>query len=255
MADTFISYSRKDIAFAKIIHESLQSSQLDTWIDWQDIPPNADWFAEIEEAIEQADTFIFIISPHSVDSEICSREIAHAEENNKRLIPIVISDIDPQAVPANLQPLNWIFFKEEDRKYAKALKDLLDAIQLDQPWLKAHTRIQNRALEWERGEQESGYLLHGADLQDAENWLAQASGKNPPPTALQTQYILVSRAQATRRQRRTLVGVAMGLVVALALGVLAWTQRNVAVSESHMRATAQQEAIAPTFAPRPSRRQ
>jgi hypothetical protein len=88
MTDTFISYSRKDIAFAKIIHESLQSSQLETWIDWQDIPPSVDWFEEIKEAIEQADTFVFIISPTSVKSEICSKEIAHAELNNKRLIPI-----------------------------------------------------------------------------------------------------------------------------------------------------------------------
>lgn len=242
MADTFISYSRKDIAFAKIIHELLQNSQLETWIDWQDIPPSADWFEEIKEAIEQADTFVFIISPTSVQSEICSKEIAHAERNNKRLIPIVIGDIDNQLVPSTLQPLNWIFFKEEDKKYAKALADLVAGITLDQPWLKAHTRIQNRALEWERSQNESGYLLHGADLEEAESWLSQALGKDPAPTTLQTQYILASRTQATRRQRRTLFGVAFGLVVAVVLGILAWTQRNVAVSESQMRATAQVEA-------------
>ena len=181
MADTFISYSRKDIAFAKIVNETLESSELETWIDWQDIPPSADWFAEIEEAIEQADTFIFIISPTSVESEVCSREIAHAEKNNKRLIPIVIDDIDPQCVPNTLLPLNWIFFKEEDREYAQALENLITAITLDQPWLKKHTRIQNRALEWARSEYQRGYLLHGADLEDAEAWLSQASGKDRHP--------------------------------------------------------------------------
>lgn len=242
MADTFISYSRKDIAFAKIIHESLQSSDLETWIDWQDIPPSADWFAEIEEAIEKADSFIFIISPTSVESEICSKEIAHAEANHKRLIPIVIDDIDPQSVPSSLIPLNWIFFKEEDEKYAKALQDLVTALTLDQPWVKAHTRLQNRALEWERSGQESGYLLHGADLQSAEAWLSQAVGKDPDPTALQTQYIVASRTQATRRQRRTMTGVLVGMVVAVLLGILAWTQRNVAISESYIRATAQVQA-------------
>ena len=37
-ADIFISYSRKDIAFARLIRSSLQSSGLDTWIDWDRIP-------------------------------------------------------------------------------------------------------------------------------------------------------------------------------------------------------------------------
>jgi TIR domain len=187
MADTFISYSRKDIAFAKIIHESLRASDLETWIDWQDIPPSVDWFAEIQSAIEQADSFVFIISPTSVKSEICSKEIAHAEANNKRLIPIVIGDIDPQLVPASLIPLNWIFFKEEDKEYIKALQNLVTALTMDQPWVKAHTRLQNRALEWERGSHEVGYLLHGADLQSAEEWLSRSSGKDPAPSALQTQ--------------------------------------------------------------------
>ncbi|MCB2209827.1 TIR domain-containing protein [bacterium] len=242
MADTFISYSRKDIAFAKIVHDSLKKNGIETWIDWQDIPPAVDWFDEVKEAIEHSDTFVFIISPNSIQSEICSDEIAHAELNNKRLIPIVIGDIDPQKVPSTLQPLNWIFFKEEDQKYAKALNDLVTALTLDQPWMKAHTRIQNRALEWKRCGKETGYLLHGADLEEAEKWLAQAAGKDPDPTALQTEYILASRTQATRRQRRTLIGVVVGLVVAIVLGVLAWNQRNIAVSEGQMRATAQMEA-------------
>jgi hypothetical protein len=39
MSDVFISYSRKDIAFARLLNKALEESELDTWIDWQDIPP------------------------------------------------------------------------------------------------------------------------------------------------------------------------------------------------------------------------
>ena len=46
MTDVFVSYSRKDIAFARILHEALVERGLETWIDWQDIPPTADWLAE-----------------------------------------------------------------------------------------------------------------------------------------------------------------------------------------------------------------
>ncbi|MCJ7534901.1 MAG: TIR domain-containing protein, partial [Anaerolineales bacterium] len=242
MSDVFISYSRKDIAFARLLHNALDESELETWIDWQDIPPSADWLAEVYEAIEAADTFIFVISETSVDSDICQLEIAHAEKNNKRLIPIVVSEIDPGSVHPTLAALNWIFFKEGDQ-FQPAVQSLIDAIQTDQVWVKRHTRLQIRALEWDRNKQERGYLLHGQDLVQAEAWLSQAAEKDPQPTALQTQYILASRQEATRRQRLTLIGVAISLVVAIGLGILAWTQRNQAVSAGNMRATAQAEAV------------
>ena len=47
MTDVFISYSRKDIAFARLLHEALIENELETWIDWQDIPPIANWLMEV----------------------------------------------------------------------------------------------------------------------------------------------------------------------------------------------------------------
>jgi hypothetical protein len=244
MADVFISYSRKNIAFAKLLHEALQENDLGTWIDWQDIPPSADWLAEVYEAIEQSDTFVFIISETSLESEICRYEIAHAVKHNKRLIPIVIQDIEAGKVPKELAALNWIFFEDTDQRFAKAIEDLVTAIKVDQAWVKSHTRLEIRALEWQRKKQDRGLLLRGSDLAEAEAWLSKAAGKDPPPTALQTQFILKSREDATRRQRITLGAVGLGLIISIVLGILAWTQRNVAVSEGYARATAQAVAEA-----------
>jgi len=243
MTDVFISYSRKDIAFARLLHEALIENGLDTWIDWQDIPPSADWLAEVYEAIEGADAFVFVISETSLGSEICGLEVAHAAKHNKRLIPIVIKDVEAEKVPKELSVLNWIFFDDAGEKFAEAMDDLVTAIKVDQAWVKGHTRFENRALDWERKENDRGLLLRGADLNEAETWLAGSSEKDPQPTALQTQFILKSREDATRRQRMTLLGVVAALVVAIGLGFLAWTQRNVAVAESEMRATAESEAL------------
>jgi WD40 repeat protein len=242
MSDVFISYSRKDIAFARLLHAALKDNDLETWIDWQDIPPSADWLAEVYEAIEGSDAFIFIISETSIDSEICGLEIAHAAKHNKRLIPTVIGDIDAGLVPKELAILNWIFFEEAEDAFSKSVRDLITAITVDQTWVKAHTRLENRALEWQRKEEDRSLLLRGSDLNEAETWLAQASNKDPQPTALQTQYVLASRAESTRRQRLTLVGVGFAFIVAVFLGIFAWTQRNVAVAEGNARATAQSEA-------------
>ena len=242
MTDVFISYSRKDIAFARLLHEALVENELDTWIDWQDIPPSADWLAEVYEAIEAADAFVFIISETSLASEICGLEIAHAAKHNKRLIPIVIKDVEAGQVPKELSVLNWIFFDEAGEKFAEAMDDLVTAITVDQAWVKGHTRFQNRALDWERKERDHGALLRGAELSEAEAWLAGSAEKDPGPTALQTEYILKSREDATRRGRMTLMGVGAALVVAVGLGILAWTQRNLAVEEGYARAT--QQAVA-----------
>jgi WD40 repeat protein len=242
MTDVFISYSRKDIAFARLLHQALIENDLETWIDWQDIPPSVDWLAEVYEAIEGADAFLFIISETSLDSEICGLEIAHAAKHNKRLIPIVIHDVEAEQVPKELSVLNWIFFDEAGEKFDRAMEDLVTAITVDQAWAKSHTRFQNRALDWERKDQDRGLLLRGAELVEAESWLSQAEGMDPQPTALQAQYILKSRENATRRQRLTLSAVGVGLVISIILGIFAWTQRNEAVTEGWARATAQAEA-------------
>jgi hypothetical protein len=62
MTDVFISYSRKDIAFARLLHEALIENGLETWIDWQDIPPSADRLDEILQSIAEADAYVSIIA-------------------------------------------------------------------------------------------------------------------------------------------------------------------------------------------------
>ena len=98
MSDIFISYSRKDIAFARLVHEALSKNGFETWIDWKDIPPSVDWLNEVYTAIEKSVTFLFIVSATSTSSDVCGRELEHARKNNKRIIPILIDDVDPAKV-------------------------------------------------------------------------------------------------------------------------------------------------------------
>jgi WD40 repeat protein len=241
MTDIFISYSRKDIAYARLLHEALKGNDFETWIDWQDIPPSADWLNEVYTAIEGADTFIFILSGSSSISEVCQQEIEHAAKNNKRLIPIVIDDVNPTSIHPVLAAINWIFSRTKD-EFHPAIEKLIEAIQTDYDWVKIHTRLQVRALEWERAGHDKSFLLHGTDLLGAEEWLARSGDKQTQPTALHSQYLLASRRAATQRQQVTLGAVLLGLLVAVVLGFVAWNQRNQAVSQSIMRATSQANA-------------
>lgn len=270
MSRVFISYSRTDIAFARLLYQSLQETGNETWIDWQDIPPSADWLAEIYEAIESSDTVVFIISEHSLQSEICSREVAHAAENGKRLIPIVLPGVDPQSIPPQLAALNWIFFPSDNtpdpEPFQAAFQQLITAVQTDLDWTRAHTRLQVRALEWDRKQRDRAFLLRGRDLEEAEAWLGQTNSQQAThPTALHQQFILASRKDALRRQRLTTGAVLTALVITILLAVFAWVQRNAsirsmeqaqiseatarsaestAIAENLLRATAQAEAEA-----------
>ena len=75
MASLFISYSRKDIETARKLTKAFEGQGLDFWIDWEGIPPTVDWWKEIEKGIEEADIFLFLISPDSTKSKVCRQEI------------------------------------------------------------------------------------------------------------------------------------------------------------------------------------
>lgn len=220
MSDIFISYSRKDIAYARLLHKTLKEHDLETWIDWQDIPPSIEWMKEIFTAIEEANTIIFILSESSVLSEVCIHEIDHAKANNKRIIPIVIDDVEPDKVHPALAVINWIFSRTKD-ELQPATESLIEAINTDYDWVKAHTRLQLRALEWERADQDRSFLLQGTDLNQAENWLAGSVDKQPEPTLKQTRYIQLSRQEAVKRQRRSMISIGAALVVTIVLGIIA----------------------------------
>jgi WD40 repeat protein len=236
MADIFISYSRKDIAYARILHKALKESEFETWIDWQDIPPSTEWLAEVYTAIEEASTFIFILSDSSTLSEVCTLEIEHAEKNNKRIIPILIDDVYPSKVHPALATINWIFSRTED-ELQPAIESLIEAIQTDYDWIKAHTRLQVRALEWDRADEDKSYLLHGTDLQQAEIWLAASEDKQLEPTVTQIRYIQASRREASNRQRRLLMGVGAALIATIVLGILAFLNGQRAEQNAHSLAT------------------
>lgn len=135
MSDVFISYSRLDIDFVRYLLDQLTAHDREPWADWQDILPTADWLAEIHTGIEAADSFLFIISPDSVASEICSLEIEHTVKHNKRLIPVAWKDADN--VHQVMLAHNWLFLREADDFNAN-LELLIDALDTDLDYVRIY---------------------------------------------------------------------------------------------------------------------
>jgi len=185
-------------------------------------------------AIEGADTFIFVLSPDSVISEICGKELAHAASHNKRLIPIMAREVEAKAVPEPLRGLNWVFARDAD-SFEAATDFLISALDTDLGWVRAHTRLLTRAIEWEAKAKSNSFVLRGEDLRAAEQWLAQAgTEKERQPTALQTEYIIASRKAAARRQRIITGAVSLAFLVSVILTIIALTQRQEAIGQKNL---------------------
>jgi hypothetical protein len=218
MAEIFISYSRKDRVFVEALHARFRALGRETWVDTEGIPPTAQWRAEVLSNIEQANAFVFVLSPDSIGSLECVRELAHAVKRNKRIIPVVHRDVDPKRVPPDLAELNWISLGALDAGFDTLLK----AIDTDLGWVRGHTRLGVRALEWDVKDREPSLLLRGADLRAAEQWLANGAGREPAPTSLHAEYVRASR-RARRTRKRVLMSSLASVVTALgALGLVAY---------------------------------
>ncbi len=225
MAKLFVSYSRRDSVAARKLIEAFRSIDQDVWVDWESIPPAVDWLEQIFRGIEEADAFIFMISPDSIASEVCKVEINRAAQNNKRIIPIVLRDVQPKDAPENIRKLNWTFIRETDN-FEEGLAKVKTAIELDLDWLEEHRRLQVRSLEWHR-KKDPSLLLRGRDLRNARHMVATATSKDPIPTDLQTTFIQHSLRSERNRTIAWVTG-GLALVIMAVLSVIAVNQSNAA---------------------------
>jgi WD40 repeat protein len=245
MADVFISYSRKDGRFTLDLARALEARGKELWVDTDDIGPGAEWRDEIKYGLEACDGFVFVLTPNSLASTECAKELAQAVELGKRIVPILHGEPNGVPVPDELAKWNWIKLRDGD-PFELGVAQLIDALEADIEWVRAHTRLGQRAVEWDAHSRNAAYLLRGSDLADAETMLTGAAGKDPQPSALQLTYVAHSRTGARRRQRILLGSVTTALFIAISLAVVALIERSSAISSQHHAFSRQLAADAET---------
>ena len=95
----FISYSRRDAAFASELLTGLEIAGFEPFLDTHDIAPGEPWEDRLGRLIESADTVVYVISPNSVGSAHCLWEVEKTEALAKRLLPIVWQQVEEGKVP------------------------------------------------------------------------------------------------------------------------------------------------------------
>ena len=239
VADVFISYSRKDAEFVAGLERALRARGKELWVDTDDIGPATKWREEIRLGVQASDGVIFVLSPDSLRSPECAKELAQALELKKRIVPVLRREPEA-AVPEGLADYNWVYLRADD-DFETGVGKLIEALDTDIEWVREHTRLGVRAAEWVAHHRNGAYLLRGSDLSEAEAFLTGSAGKQPEPSALQLRYVAVSRAGARRRQRVMFSSVCVALVVAIGLSVIAFRERSAAIA-SQQRAYSRQLA-------------
>jgi formylglycine-generating enzyme required for sulfatase activity len=226
-AKIFISYSRNDMAFVDRLEPALIERGFEPLIDRAEIYAFEDWWQRIENLISRADTVVFVLSPDSIASKVCAREVAHAATLNKRFAPIVCRRADDNAIPETLRRLNFIFF-DDPGKFDASVARLTDALQTNIDWIRKHTEYGEAARQWAASGRAGGLLLRSPRLDLAEDWISSRPRGAPAPNAETQEFIAESRrgALAAQRTRRLFQVAIYTLLLGIIAGLVGWINQE-----------------------------
>ena len=219
--DVFISYGRADSKeFVVKLCERLKAAGYRVWCDFNDIPLAVDFQNQIDSGIKKSHNFLFVISPHSINSPYCTKEIEIALHHQKRIIPLLhVEEIERATwqsrhphgtdaqwhdyrekglhssfpnMNAQISKINWVYMRAGQDEFEQSLSGLEQIFHRHQTYVERHTQLLNDALEWERKQKQTEFLLLGEMRQLAEQWLKQRfKDEQPPclPTDLHCEFI------------------------------------------------------------------
>jgi hypothetical protein len=130
----FISYSNRNRDLVETLAKDLTtalsttslSAQNEVWFDEQ-LVGGQDWWNTIVDHLLNCDIFVFALSPYSIKSDACQRELRYATDLNKRILPVWITgELSAMDLPELLQARQWINYSKQDKA---AFQDMLTALR------------------------------------------------------------------------------------------------------------------------------
>jgi WD40 repeat protein len=198
MTDIFLCYDiEHDKAIRDQVISSLSRYAKTTWTHDRDIQKGYDYEGAIKQGIEKADNLLFFLSQHSVKSEFCQNELAHALKYNKRIVPLLIEAVPESDMQEALRSLQYVDFTDNQCQadYDSNIDDILNILRHDQEYYEQHKVLLARALKWQTENYKPSFLLRGHNLENAKTWLRLNDKRElHPPTKLHKKLIAESEA-------------------------------------------------------------
>ena len=197
MTQAFICYDGADKAMRDEIVRLLTRRAITTWQHDHDIQEGSDFARSIEHGIETADNFLYFLSPASVQSEYCQKELAHALQYNKRIIPLLIKPTSTQNLPKSIRTLQHI-----DLTQGIHIDPLLKILRLNRIYYEQHKILLARAIKWQQENKKTTFLLRGHNLSNALIWLRLNNDRTEHAPTTQHQA-LITASEAAKGQLDT----------------------------------------------------
>src|SRR5690242_5061269 len=110
----FISYSRRDSNFVDKLEAELQMYNFHTWVDRRKIENSQPWKKVLQDAIDQCDVFLVVLSPASVTSRQVRMECSYALRKGRS---VIVLEYQPcSEVPIELSTIQTISFNTDNKQ-------------------------------------------------------------------------------------------------------------------------------------------
>jgi hypothetical protein len=121
----FLSYSRKDESAVSAVEHDLKEFGLDIWID-RELTGGQAWWDLILRQIRDCECFLFGLSPDSLKSEACLRELNYAAVLAKPILPLLLTDgVATKLLPSVLSTIQFVDYRRADKQAFIALTKAL----------------------------------------------------------------------------------------------------------------------------------
>jgi len=110
IASVFISHSslEPDRTVTKSLAEGLKEVGFDVWWDENGLEGGDIFAAEILEAIIRQHYFLLVVSPRSIASRWCQRELIRATELGREIRPLILEQVSNERLPIVLADLQCV---------------------------------------------------------------------------------------------------------------------------------------------------
>jgi TM2 domain-containing membrane protein YozV len=117
----FVSYDRGNVKSVKTLAEELEALGHQVWFD-QDLTGGHRWWDSILAQIRECGLFVFALTPESLESHACRKELDYARRLNREILPILMSEeVSVSLLPRCLAEIQYVDYRRQDRQTAFAL--------------------------------------------------------------------------------------------------------------------------------------
>jgi len=133
MPQVFVSYSRANQSVIQTLIDDLTVLGNSVWHD-KTLTGGQRWWDEILHNIRLSEVFVFAVSPDSLESEACQRELNYAKSLGKVVLPVLVKEgVNVSLLPHPLDEIQVADYCTQDKKSAFVVINAINSLPQSAP--------------------------------------------------------------------------------------------------------------------------